>query len=305
MKKICVTIGNRAEEGLTLPIRIRLAKCKDIELSELDVRRLDFIDAFNKAVEYFTFKEKTNDKIDLILIPCDRPEILAVALAAFFRNIPIAHYGAGDVEEDAVHSGDIRHMISLIADVIFVKGEDRKERLVNRGLKAERIFVIDSTAFDDLEVDESLVGVFGKGRYDIVLYHPISKHLEKMDGELREIEALVHQNPEEGIRTIWIAPNGDPGSDIVREFASKIGFTVREFQRPAFLGLLKNCRRIIGNSSCLIYEAPYFLKPEQIVHVGIRNRGRKGPPSLKPGGSDQIVEIIRRFDAKQRKIMPA
>ena len=64
--------------------------------------------------------------------------------------------------------------------------------------------------------------------------------------------------------------------------------------RPQFLGLLKNCRRFITNSSAAIYEAPHFLKPEQIIMVGDRNRNRpKGP--FKTGASDRIVEILHEM----------
>jgi UDP-N-acetylglucosamine 2-epimerase len=64
--------------------------------------------------------------------------------------------------------------------------------------------------------------------------------------------------------------------------------------RPQFLGLLKNCQRFITNSSCAIYEAPHFLKPEQIIMVGDRNKNRPRGP-FQTGASDRIVSILKEY----------
>jgi UDP-N-acetylglucosamine 2-epimerase len=64
--------------------------------------------------------------------------------------------------------------------------------------------------------------------------------------------------------------------------------------RPQFLGLLKNCHRFVTNSSCAIYEAPHFLKPEQIVQIGNRNLNRPRGP-FEPGASDRIVAILKDY----------
>ncbi len=303
MIKISVAIGNRAEEGLTRPIRNRLRRSSDFELKELDVVGQTFGTAYEIADAHFKLFHP-----DMAFIPCDRFEILACALAAFFNNIPIAHDGGGDTEEiDADHTGTIRQMISLMSDVIFVYGEDRKAWLVQRGISPDKIFSVATTAFDDLVIDESLGLKLGKGRYDMVLYHPLSAYPEKMDGELREIAALIHDNKNDGIKTIWLKPNIDPGNEKIIAYAESIGFKIlASYPREMFMGLMKNCRRFIGNSSAMIYEAPYFLKPKQIVLVGIRNKGREPPKTVvgygSQSGSDQIVNILGRWDCEKKKV---
>jgi len=305
MIKVSVAIGNRAEEGLTRPIRNRLRRSPDFELMELDVVGYDFGTSYEIADAHFKIF-----KPDMAFIPCDRFEILACALAAFFNNIPIAHDGAGDTEEiDADHTGTIRQMISLMADLIFVYGEDRKAWLIQRGMTPDKIFSVATTAFDDLVIDESLGLKLGKGRYDMVLYHPLSAYPEKMDGELQEIAALIHDNKNDGIKTIWLKPNIDPGNEEIIAFASSVGFKIlHSYPRDTFVGLMKNCRRFIGNSSSMIYEAPFFLKPKQIIQVGIRNRGRAPPEKIagyvSQSGSDQIVDILRRWDCEKKNVRP-
>jgi len=57
---------------------------------------------------------------------------------------------------------------------------------------------------------------------------------------------------------------------------------------------LKNCRRFITNSSCSYYEAPFFLKPKQIIKIGIRNKNRSDSYKnvLK---KDILVDVIKKI----------
>lgn len=65
--------------------------------------------------------------------------------------------------------------------------------------------------------------------------------------------------------------------------------------RAQFLGLLKNCKKFYTNSSCEYYEAPFFLKPEQIVHIGERNvnRGSKFANMKISNASENIIKAIK------------
>ncbi|KKK55505.1 hypothetical protein LCGC14_3073890, partial [marine sediment metagenome] len=61
--------------------------------------------------------------------------------------------------------------------------------------------------------------------------------------------------------------------------------------------LLKNCERFITNSSAAYYEAPHFLREEQIIMVGARNKNRtpvltnnKGTPA-----SELILKHLKNY----------
>ena len=84
--------------------------------------------------------------------------------------------------------------------------------------------------------------------------------------------------------------------DVVPLFTHIIEF-YENLPRKIFLGLLKNCSRFITNSSCAYYEAPAFLKPEQIIIVGKRNKRRSSSFSSmgKGGSSDKIIKILEKY----------
>jgi len=88
--------------------------------------------------------------------------------------------------------------------------------------------------------------------------------------------------------------SGNPDGEAEMQLAQAVDEFHIDLPRPQFFGLLKNCNRFITNSSCATTEAPYFLKPEQIIMVGNRNRNR---PAVKcePGGSDNICKILKEL----------
>ncbi len=112
--------------------------------------------------------------------------------------------------------------------------------------------------------------------------------MELINRELDEIEELI--NPD--TVTIWLSPNGDLGSDIIIRRANKSdAFYKTDLPRAKFLGLVQNCQYFIGNSSSMVCEAPMWLSPEQIIHVGDRNRNRSFD-EIQPGATDRIMGIL-------------
>ena len=79
--------------------------------------------------------------------------------------------------------------------------------------------------------------------------------------------------------TIAIAPNSDPGNKIIFKhldsFAQKYDFirVYSSLPRSDYLGMLKNCGVLVGNSSSGIIESTYFQTP--VVNIGIRQKGRE------------------------------
>ncbi len=118
-----------------------------------------------------------------------------------------------------------------------------------------------------------------------------------MADELNQIKELI-KNSE---LVYFIGSNPDPGAYFIENYYEGIKLKINansaylpNLERSEFLGLLRNCSRFITNSSAAIYEAPYFLKPEQIIHIGERNRDRdKGP--FMTDASDRIVEVLKKW----------
>lgn len=297
MKRILVPIGCRSDEGLSAPVIKRLREhfiTLPVDLAPQDfLTSYQLIDAICKA-----------DPPDLILITGDRVEMCAAAAAAFHNKVKIAHFYAGVVNDPITTFDDVdRHVISLWADILFVESEDCKFHLAGFdggydmhptglfsvgcpgffSLKGDNIHVVGISHLEDLEIDECKVP--GEP------YNLILRNKPPLGDTTRELKDILMVLMEHQLKRKNILIGGNPDGVIgVPE-----GFVYYpNLPRSQFLGLLKNCQRFITNSSAAIYEAPHFLKPEQIVMVGDRNKNRpKGP--FQTGASDRIVEILREY----------
>ena len=281
MTRICIVTSHRAERGLLQPLIGRLEAHPDfrLHLMELDPQ----FDIGSNCLEARSYLQAV--KHDLVIIPCDRVEALAGALAAFELNIPIIHFHAGDVgtvSRDEAY----RHQITLMASVHLCNGPSAKKVVIDLLTAVKRstalVYDVGSTAMDDLEINESKVP---DKPYDLILYHPPTNDPELINRELDEIESLL----DPGVLVCWGYPNGDPGSEIISKRIR--GWRFHNLQRPKFLGLVKNCRYFIGNSSSMVCEAPMWLSPEQIIHIGDRNRNRSFN-EIQPGATDRIIGIL-------------
>jgi hypothetical protein len=271
MKRILVPIGCRSDEGLSAPVIKRLQDWFDVCAYPLLPQ---------KFKESYSLVETVINSWypDLILITGDRVEMCAAAAAAFHNKVKIAHFYAGIINDPVTTYDDVdRHCCTLWSDIQFC--EDRCSAIRTNMLKqacdlTSNVHVVGISHLDDLEVDESKDPLC---KYDLLLINnePLSStNHDFMRSDGRPLIQIGH-NPDGNVQTIGDIYYGN-------------------LPRPQFLGLLKNCQRFITNSSAAIYEAPHFLKPEQIVMVGDRNKNRpKGP--FKTGASDRIVEILKEY----------
>lgn len=308
MKKVAIFMTNRAERGLLLPVHKRLEEHERISCYFFDLSEtFGATDPQKLGVLYMYVYDMIKEcDPDLVLASFDRVEMLIVAIAAHTQNIPICQLHAGDISTEGLWDDSVRWAITLLADLVFCDGVDSWKRaggtLVMAGSSVTPI-EIGSTALDDVEIDASLcpsgsIPVGFIAPFDLVLYSPPTKKPEAMNEEL---ESIYNDYLKEVNRpVVWIGPNGDPGSDKIIAFAKMIvkGRTDNKYYdwvpREQFLGLMQNCTLFIGNSSALFLEGPAFLEPEQLIHIGVRNRGRQ---YVKPrlGGSDRIVKHIADF----------
>jgi len=318
--KICIVTSHRAERGLLQPLidmldvhrplddRVAVYETFDLDLLSLDPDA-DHVANYEQAAAHYMGVQP-----DVVMIPCDRAEALAGALAAFEMSIPIIHFHAGDVgtvSKDEVY----RHMISIMASVHLCNGPSAKkvvcDLLKSVGRPVALVYDVGSTAMDDIEISESGLS---DCQYDLVLYHPPTNDLELISRELGEIDDILETNiayadgsaaDMSNHPIFWIYPNGDPGSDIIIdhiEESSVIGersvWGIHNLHRPSFLSMMKNCLRYIGNSSSMVCEAPVFLSEDQIIHIGDRNRNRSCD-DINPGATDRIISILEELDGEQ------
>jgi len=313
--RILLPYSCRSDTALTQPIINRLEKEEWCDLTTIPLVPANYLESF-KIIE----KHISLCKYDLIYLTGDRVEMGAVAQCAFLNSLKIVHYGGGITNTIATFDDIIRHQISLVADIELcedynsativknlwiniekIKSEDYYLRkllmsgscdfeLREKGKELDKeynIHIVGNLYLEDLpELDFSLCP---SEPYDLILYNPptiLDFQLQKKDMlELYEIRKSIKNT------VIFLDPNPDPKGLF-------LPVTFPNLERSKFLGLLSKCSRYITNSSSSVYEAPLYLKPEQIIRVGLRNSNRSSNfEEMKkyPNTANIIIEIIKNW----------
>jgi len=215
-----------------------------------------------------------NNDLDWIVVAGDRMEQLAVTLSAAILYKPIAHIQAG--ERSGNIDGVTRHAIARFAHIHFAANEDARERLLRSGEQLERIFLTGAPQLDEIILTripdkEELMerGIISQKNFVLGVLHGTTEE----DGQfLGNVSNLVEELSEIDLGVIWIASNNDSDKQTIERVvkgslrAKDKFFT--NLNRIDYLGLLKNCKFIIGNSSSGILEAPSFKIPA--INLGRR-----------------------------------
>lgn len=291
---VAVATANRAERGILKPVIKRLLQKEaggEIKLKVIEREWLPGSKGWEDRFQGWFF----NGKPDVVLIPADRTEMVQLASGCYYREIPIFHLWAG-----AGYSGTYddmnRRIISSFSYLMMCEDDAARERLVRSGEEEWRCITTGTTHFDDLEdIDTSILH---GGNYDLVSVLP-NEPLEAQHALLREaFDNLRGDRP-----VIWIGPNGLKEPFYPYQFKSWQYYD--DLPRMKFLGLLKNCKRFISNSSSTVYEAPFFNK--EVVHVGQRNRERKvdivASQKRLVHPSDHIVDLLCNYPIDKKKLL--
>lgn len=225
---------------------------------------------------------------DVVLLIGDRYEALAVALAAAYQNISIAHIQGGEV------SGSIdecaRHAISKFAHVHFPATDRAAKYLARMGENPQSIFKVgcpvgDYIASLDTDLPADIFRTEGVGApldvnepFFLVIFHPITTQYGLETRQADEILGALHEIHRP---TVWLWPNIDAGADHIskclrqyREFHHDNNWLrlIKNLEPEVFQKILKKAACAIGNSSSFIRDSSFSGTP--VVLVGNRQRGR-------------------------------
>ncbi len=289
MKKcrILFPVGCRSDE-FNRPIFRRLYDNTLFDTIILPLKAANFVESYKITQTYIDVY-----KPDIIFITGDRIEAMSAACCAFQNNILIAHYGSGITNYPLSTLDDVnRHCITLMTDIALCEDEKSAKNVNDlwvtiKKYNGNNIHITGITHLDDIVINESLVP---PRDYDLIVYNPPTRNQEIMEQEIDEIHNYISPDRE----FIWIEPNPDLQWDYYPENFYKFVMLSTK-PRPQYLGLLKNCTRFISNSSDIYYIAPKWLKPEQIILIGERNKNRSTPAKLKTGASQRIVKILENW----------
>lgn len=250
----------------------------------------------------------TPEKAEYVIIIGDRIEQFDFAVEQFRKNKKLIHLWAGELgrcnDEDDIY----RQFITLASSIQLCTSPEAKHRvemLCGAIDKKPNAYVVGSLWYETLgDIDETDVP---DEQYILVLYNPPTRRPNAtIKSELVEISNLLSWY--EYVETppvkkfIWIEPNGDKKSYLVKEFVENLIFYKKmdiEFcstiDRNAFLGLIKNTHGFVTNSSCASSEAIYLIPRCKIQHIGVRNASRESKTAdmgIK-NASDNIMKILR------------
>ena len=222
------------------------------------------------------------DRLDpeIVLISGDRYETFALAVAAVYMGIPVAHIQAGD---KSGHIDDAARMaLAKLVHIHLAPGADAVERLRRLGEQEFRIFDTGAPQLDDMvgrSFKKDQITLDGKDfdltePYVVLIQHPV---MHQHDRIVEQIEATLHACFATGLGIVWIYPNSDFGfrdilAIIERQRSHDRIVAVPNLDREDYLTVLANAACLVGNSSSGLLEAPTFRIP--VVNIGNRQRGR-------------------------------
>lgn len=316
--KIAITTGTRAEYGIIRPLLYKINHSKKLHLvlivtgSHLSKNHGNTIkeiknDGFKIDAKINMVPKKDNGyhvaisigkgiiqfsecfkklKPDLNIIIGDRYEMLSSAIAAYHQNILNAHIHGGD------KSGGLdeytRHAITKISNIHFAATKKSADRIKRMGEDPRYILQTGSLALDEiLERKISSLDEINKkhklelkGDEIILLQHSDTNEPQNAKKQILATLNAIHKTKQ---NAIIIGPNIDTGNRIIKKTILK--FTkynsikfCSSLPREDFLGLLKNCKLLIGNSSSGMIEATLFKIP--VINIGNRQKNREHGPNV-------------------------
>jgi len=327
-RKICCFLGSRANYSSLKPIMRAIQKEPGLELV-LFVGASALLDKYGEAVklvkddgfkidEYIymviegenptTMAKSTGlglielanllykHQPDICLIIGDRHEMLAMAIASSFANIPIAHTMGG--ESSGTIDESIRHAITKLSHIHFPANEKAKENIIKMGENPKMVFNFGCPRMDTIkeilktDFSEQINGLLvKKGVGDIfklnsdfllVSQHPVTTEFGQGEKQINQtLWALKEIQEQNKMPIIMLWPNADAGSDHVARGIRKF----REHQSPKhfhffknltfeiYIHLMNKTKCLIGNSSSGIREGAFIGAP--VVNIGTRQQGRQ------------------------------
>lgn len=213
---------------------------------------------------------------DVLVVEGDTTAVLIAALAAFYRQIPVAHVEAG------LRSGDAhdpfpeemnRRLVAPLAAVHFAPTAAARENLLREDIAAERIFVTGNTAIDALllaakqrPAQPAQRGQWLSGRRMVL----VTAHRRESWGQgIRQI-CLALRDLAKRFEDIVVVYAVHP-NPVVRETAGEV---LRGVERvhligpPEYIGfvdLMKRCYLILTDSGGIQEEAPSLGKPVLVL----------------------------------------
>jgi UDP-hydrolysing UDP-N-acetyl-D-glucosamine 2-epimerase len=222
---------------------------------------------------------------DVVIAHADRHEMLGVAAAAAYMNIPLAHTQGGEVTGSIDER--VRWAITALADFHFPATRHAAKCL--RAQTSEEAVVVPTgcTSIDRLvqplpELADIDINKIGYG-WEIDFDEPYMLACLHSDTTISEMENKAAMGSMfsalKKYQTIWLLPNIDAyGQAMAKVLNQHVGSRhaircVKHVPQDQFYSLMKHCTVMVGNSSAGIREGSFLGVP--VVNVGSRQTNRE------------------------------
>ena len=287
----------------------------EVKLNPKSDRGGDVVRAIGKAVVGIAGKLEIL-KPDFLLVLGDRFESLAATIAAAYMNIPIAHIHGGDSPKAGIDE-PVRHSITKFASIHFPATRKSAERILKMGEDKWRIFISGAPGLDTIlhkriptkKEIEKVIKIKLPKKYILLIQHSVSTEPQKAKSQIIETIEVIKKLR---MPVIAIYPNSDAGGRAIIKELKKIKsldyvHLFKNLSHSTYLGLMKNCSLMLGNSSSGIIESSSFKIP--VVNIGIRQEGRERAGNVinVPHEKDKIKKAVllalsKKFKNKIQKI---
>lgn len=223
----------------------------------------------------------SREKPDALMLIADRFELLPVAMAAAYLNIPIIHIQGGEVSGNI--DDKVRNSVSMLSDLHLVSHYEAYQRLTSMGLK--HVF---NTGCPSIDFIRECAPEGEKKDQVVCIFHPHTKEVEaasfQTEKVYKQVGSFCKQN---GLRLYWFAPNNDPGHIYVHSALEGVD-VIYSLLGAEFIKLLASSRMIVGNSSAGLRESSFLGLP--CVNIGKRQEGRVRAGNVIDSGFENIAE---------------
>ncbi|KUJ71617.1 UDP-N-acetylglucosamine 2-epimerase [Thiomicrospira sp. WB1] len=278
-----LTVHEIEQTGLRIDARVPIVKPgqgdRDLDTSQIAANALQ---AFGTLF--------CQHRPQLVVVLGDRYEMLAVACAALFSQVPIAHLHGGEVTEGAMDEA-IRHALTKLASLHFVAAEPYRRRVIQMGEPPERVWNVGAPGLDvirhtDYLSKTALSEALNWSWQDpllVVTYHPVTWSENERKAAVQPLLDALSLLPQASI--LWTSANLDAGGKQLNQQIDQWAETthlnvkrVTSLGSQRYLSALRLADAVVGNSSSGIIEAPALGVPT--VNIGARQDGRLRAQSI-------------------------
>ncbi|PKL83341.1 MAG: UDP-N-acetylglucosamine 2-epimerase (non-hydrolyzing) [Ignavibacteriae bacterium HGW-Ignavibacteriae-3] len=259
---------------------------------------------------------------EIIMVQGDTTTAFTSALAAYYKNVKVAHVEAGLRSYDLFHpfpEEANRRFISVISDYNFVPTGDAKKNLIQEGFSAESIYVTGNTVVDALlqikvKIDDPNYSEKIKSNFEfklgqnlfskkliLITLHRREKFGEELKDLLYTLKDLAEKYPDYNfIYPVHLNPNVvNPVREIL---GTRENFILTQpLDYLNFLYLMSKCHFIMSDSGGVQEECYVFNKPIIVMReVTERNEAIRAGYAFLTGSDKEI--ILSRFSEIDSKI---